>query len=93
MAGGWLRTSDAETAIRQRALVTRGNYQVLPALASIGAWKSDIDDPRKPHIVDRPYAFWRLLNHYRTAAQIHHSHLIDGVGIRGEEQRVGVHQI
>ena len=49
---------------------------------------ADVDDPRKPHVVDRAEPVGRLLNDHRPLRQVHDGYVVDGVGVRGKEQRV-----
>ena len=88
-----LRVGDEEAALGQRAVIAGRHDQVLAALAAVGAWEADVDDPAEPHVVDGAEPLRRLLDHHRAIGQVHGGEVVDRVGIGGQEQRLRVHQL
>ncbi|MCY1508156.1 hypothetical protein D9M68_424570 [compost metagenome] len=87
-----LRPRNIETTFRNRTVITGWQQQVSSAFAAVGTGEPDIDDPAKPHVVDRAYPHRRLLDHGRPLRQIHDAEIVDGIGIGREEQRLRIHQ-
>jgi hypothetical protein len=44
--------SDVETAVREIALVSGRDDEVLAAFAPVGAGHARVDDPSEPHVVE-----------------------------------------
>ena len=87
-----LRMGNEIAAVGQRPVIIRADDQVLAAQPAVRARRADVDDPREPHVVDRADAARGLLDHHRPLAQVEAGQVIDRVGIRGQEQRIRVHQ-
>ena len=49
--------------------------------------------PLEPHVVDGTDRHQRLFDHHRALGQIDNRHVIDGVGVGREKQRVRVHRL
>ena len=88
-----LGMGDEVAALGQRPVIARRHDQVLAAQPAVGAGAADVDDPGEPHVVDRADGVRRLLDHHRAVGEVDGRHVVDRVGVGGQEQRVRVHQL
>ena len=80
-------------ALRQFALVAGRHQQVPPALAPVGTGQAEVGHPAEPDVVDDAERQWRRLDHQRPLGDIQVDPEIDRVRIRGQEQRLRIHQL
>ena len=78
---------------RQRSGVVRPHDQILAALPAVGPRRADVDHPAEPGILHRAEKLGRRLQHHWSLAEIEEAHDVDRVGVRGQEQRLGIHQL
>ena len=87
------RVPDVVATLGQRAVVAGTDQQVAAALAAVGAGEPEVGDPAEPHVVDDAQGVFGGLQHQRPAGEVEEGAEVDGVGVRGQEQRPGVHQL
>ena len=84
---------DEEPALRQRSGVVRPHDQILAALPAVGPRRAEVDHPAEPGVLHSAEKLGRSLQHHWSLAEIEGAHHVDRVGIRGQEQRLGIHQL
>ncbi len=84
-----------EVAVRYLAVVVGRHDQVLPALPAVGSGGAHVDDEPEVGVVDRagPAPRWHLYDGGTVGGQVEQGEGVNGVGVPGEEQRVGIHQL
>ena len=86
-------TGDEVAALRHRTVVARREDEILAARAAIRARQAKIDDPAEPHVVQSPQHLGRHLEHHGPFGDVDEAQEVHGVGVGGEEQRLGIHQL
>ena len=84
---------DVEAAFRHDAVVAGGHEQELAARAAVRPREPEVDDPLEPHVVERAQGHRRRLDHHRPVGQVDEAEVVDGVAVRGQEQRRRIHQL
>ncbi|MCY1175679.1 hypothetical protein D9M73_159260 [compost metagenome] len=88
-----LGATDKVAAIRNRTLVVGWQNQVFTPFTPIGSGRADVDDPAKPHVIQRAEGLGWHFNHQRSFRQVERCHRVDRIGVGREKERVGVHQL
>ena len=88
-----LGVRDEIAALRQRPVIVRTDDQILAAQPAVRTGAADVDDPGKPHVVDGPDRVGRLFDHHRTVRQVDPAEVVHRVGVCGQIERTGVHQL
>ena len=85
--------TDVKAPLGHRTVITRRDQQVAAALSAVRAGQAEVGDPAEPHVVDDAQAVRGGLQHQRTVGQVEEGDVVDRVGVSGQEQRPGVHQL
>ncbi len=67
--------------------------QILAAFAPVRPWPADVDHPAEPVVVDGSEKLWRHFQDHRPIRQVERPEGIDRVGVGGQKQGFGVHQL
>ena len=87
------RVPHVVAAFGQRAVVLGADQQVGPALAAVRTGQAEVADPAEPDVVEEAQSVGRCLEHQWSLRQVVKGPEVDGVGVRGQEQRPGIHQL
>ena len=80
-------------ALGHLALVARRQDQELAALPPVGAGVAQVGHVAEEEIVEDAQGVGRALHHHRPVLQVQPGHRVDALGVGGQEQRPGVHQV
>src|SRR5271154_3949533 len=81
-----------EIALGYVSLVSRWQEEKLATLPLVRACVPHVGDVAEPEVVHNAEAVRRTFEHYRAFRQINPRHGVDGVRVRGQEERLRVHQ-